>query len=454
MEEKINEYLLKRLQSLEKDQKQYLEEMSKIRNKNSVEFTECKNDLTKIQEEIKKVNDEKEQINEWLNEKEESQAKLENLSKRKASLEKDQRQYLEEMSKIQNKNSVEFAECKNDLAKIEEELGKVEKEVEVLNETAKRADNSIKKWAEDHSISLEEKAQTEDKKTNMWDEINSKIQKQVENIKTNQKQEEQKTENEPQKNEAENNQPVTNTKSASKPQIENIYSNSNHYIPEKEEAKLKIERKNGKVVINGKEFKSEDLKDVKNELADTKNMGSNLKYLKQYGDMDIISAIMKYQKSKLSVGPKDEIREQAIAKETLKYIEEYADLIKNPSNKENSNVNITYNVKRKFKELFFNTEGFKEFKEQAFSAKEYADIEAGILTKLQFKLNEIIEKSRMKKLESRKNPELLNSGDEREKNEKLSLRDRIKVLSKEPEEKVGQTNLQRDNKQKDEEERE
>lgn len=81
---------------------------------------------------------------------------------------------------------------------------------------------------------------------------------------------------------------------------------------------------------------------------------------------------------------------------------EYYKLMTNNDYKDNSRLKIKYNLKEKlFSRIDRQTR--KEIKEYAYKAREYAQIEAGPITKMQFKIKEMVEKSKQKRIEAKSN---------------------------------------------------
>ena len=137
--------------------------------------------------------------------------------------------------------------------------------------------------------------------------------------------------------------------------------------------------------INDFEDKFEDkLEELRDNLLEKGFDEDEIETMLEQGDPTIVSKILNY--------------EQDYAAQLIQYC-------KVIRGEKDANMKITYDLKDVsfFKRLFLgkdrlNGDQIKELKDQAYNARGYANIEAGPITKLQFKIREMIEKSSQKRL--------------------------------------------------------
>ena len=408
MEEKINKYLLKRLQSLEKDRNQLKDEMSKHGtriNGNGIEENEALGfnaDLAKIESEIEKVNVEKNEINGWMDKKDEATSKLEDIPVRRESLLKDQKQCLEAIQSVKSKNydrNAELLEYESDLEKINSELERVEQEEKNYNAVVTDMENKINEYATKHSISLEKKNTKPEPTVKLEANPVSKPEPTVK----------------PKAN------PISKPEPTFKPEPNLAINPELTFGPESIYSKqLLIEKEYNKVTIGGKSYSYKELEVKKQYLSRARikkekgleDFEKNMEFLiNSDADMDIVAAMMLRAEEKQSNLKDDREAIDKITQETIQSISDYANLIRNPENKDNYNIQITYNAKRKIKDIFKDRNEFNKFKEQAYEARKYTKLVAGPLTKFQFKLKEIRENRWYDEIDSA-DVNLLNDGSE------------------------------------------
>lgn len=165
------------------------------------------------------------------------------------------------------------------------------------------------------------------------------------------------------------------------------------------ENKVNIEVSASGIRINGKSVDEEELNELLNEkdeqvqdsldavLGMTKALELNEK-----GDLMVIASLM--------------VGEDMMGETVKSRLNKYYDLINNPDKKEESKMKLTYNLKnmsfvsRLLGKCKLDKDTVKEIKENAYNSRAYADIEAGILTKLSFKIKDMLDKSVQKAIES------------------------------------------------------
>lgn len=142
------------------------------------------------------------------------------------------------------------------------------------------------------------------------------------------------------------------------------------------------------------EYEDEDIKKERIDKIDKSLEGKleeeDIEFLKEYGDLTIVKIMSQQDK----------------ASEILK---EYIETIKNPDKE--SNISIKYDLKKTslFNSLasFFKSkkqldlDQISEFKNTAKSARNYADVVAGPIIKLQFKISDMIKNAKQKRLNAK-----------------------------------------------------
>jgi len=322
-----------------------------------------------------------------------------------------------------------------DFAKINEEIENIKKEIGSLEKAQEKCENYIKML----------KGSREDKNKENSDNGNNGRNDNNENNNRKDNRNNNRNDNNESNNIEDNNDNNRNDNNSITPKDDRI-----EYIGELlHDNKLVIQRKKDEVIINGKSYKTRELEEIKKDLKESEEIDKkesevykNIKFLiSGKGDMDILAAMaldMDEQLAKYKNTDEYDKASKEIAKKFAENIKDYAELIKNPDSKERSNVKITYNTKRKIRDMFKDRQGFKEFKEKAFDSRKYANIESGLITKLQFKVKEIRENREQAKLNSGE-VKTLNSGEDKKK----SFRERLEVGTKKEKDMKKQSLLSR-----------
>lgn len=192
-----------------------------------------------------------------------------------------------------------------------------------------------------------------------------------------------------------------------------------------------IEAKPVDIIISGKGIQIGDSKISYEEYRDI-DVKSNLKVFKEdikgivddkkleifsLGDEMVIMSLYEAASANEEISDmkgieKIKVRREAVKKLFASYINDYYELIMNPSQKDKSSISITYDLRSKsmpsklmtwIKGDVTTSQFVANIKEEARFAREFATVKTGPITKLEFMIKDRIERAKQKKLEKASN---------------------------------------------------
>ena len=400
-----------------KREEEYKERINKINYEIELKNEEINEEVTpgayfydtkkvdELKEEIKKLNEEKDELNS-IPTRESLQKDIENLKNEFSNIQEEMKDLSgsyfltpEAEEVIEESKKVSTAiENREELLGIIDEIEKTENEIDDLEEELKEIYKESVYVEPDEQIELNEK---KEKVSELYEKLISKSKEygvKVVDI-----------ENQEQTSQAES-QTVGATQT---PENENPTQTpvepvaQEEQIPEEKQQvddKLNVEVFAKGVRVNGEKVSVEDINKLCNgkhwhiikemligELGEEK-----VDQVIDHGDPNIIAAIL----------ISGEMNEKVAADSVNKYHE----AIFNPKAKENK-MAIKYNLKnmsfisRLLGKCHFDEEEVKAIKDRAYEAKDYAEIEAGPLTRLGFKIRDMIDRASQKRLANKQNKE-------------------------------------------------
>ena len=408
MREEMKEFFDSRINSLNKDYSQLkdaigINDGDKTYLNLSKESIEYMNDMKKVEEELKRANSEKQQIEESEKKISDSKNALEKLEKTNESLLKEKKEYEARLAefneKIFDKDNSEINECKQDLAKINAELETLPEKIDENKKILKENTDFVQEYMEKHNIKHKER----EKEENSKDKEEKSEQKDI-----NKEEKEENSKKEETKNSKEN----TTNENTTRTNTSNIYQQNNTNQPKqsntrnmdnsyntifqpvnKNDKYLYIERKASSIALNGKKFKIKDINpDILNDI--TPDILSNpdssavaeffkqTRFIERCGDKAVLNGICEMFKNEPN------------GTNIMNAVNDYYNLMMNPENSEK--FNLKYDVKGRWNNLFGKgKQELKEAKNEAFNAREYAEVDAGLITKMKWRMQDLANKQIM-----------------------------------------------------------